>query len=169
MKDIRGPQSRHRYTRLFWPARTAKSSMSHCQVFLSFSGLVFSGVVSLWPHASTARLLRDTAGSKACRPRGAQKPGHHRVWRGNEQPLRSELIKHFNLLSLIVLWWLPWTGYQESWVLFLMRFSNEKEIVFRRGIEAHAPRDVRYAAIRLKLNNKSSNTEPLALAEHHYV
>lgn len=36
------------------------------------------------------------------------------------------------------------------------------------AIEVHAPSDVGYTAIRLKLNNKSSNTEPLALAEHNY-
>lgn len=144
--------------------------MGHFRALLPFPRLVSSGSGSAWPRANTARLRRDIAWSKPCRPRGAQKPGHRHAQRGNEQPLWSELIKYFNLLSwgLIVLWWLPWTGYQESRVLFLVCFSNEKEIVFRRVIEAHAPRDVRYAAIRLKLNNKSSNTEPLARAEHHY-
>lgn len=137
---------------------------------LPFSGLFSSSAGSVRPCTNTARLHRDLSWSKPCKPEGAQKPGRHRLRRGNEQPLWTELIKRFNLLSwgLIILWWPPWTVHQESWVLFLVCFSNEKEIVFRQAIEAHAPRDVRYAVIRLKLNSKSSNTEPLALAEHHY-
>lgn len=125
-----------------------------------------SWLQSPWSYATTARLCRDLAWSQLCRSQGSQKPGHC-LQRGNEQHLWSELIELFNILSwgLIVLWWLPWTGYWKSWILFLVCFGNEKEIVFRWAV---FPRDIRYTAIRLKLNNKSSNAEPLALAEHHY-
>lgn len=145
-------------------------SMGRFKGLLPFSGLVSSSSGPVRPRANTARLQRRLAWGKPCGPEGAQKPGRHRPRRGNEQPLRSELIKRFNLLNwgLIISWWPPWTVHQESWVLFLVCFSNEKEIVFRRAIEARAPRDVRYAVIRLKLNNKSSNTETLVLSEHHY-
>ena len=52
-------------------------SMGHFQALLPFSGLVFSVSGCMWPRVNTARLCRDIASSKLCRPQGAQKPGHH--------------------------------------------------------------------------------------------
>lgn len=113
-------------------------SMGQFQPLLPSSGLVSSSSGSVWPRANTAGLHRAIAWNTPCRARRAQKPGQHRMRRGNEQPLWSELIKHFNLLSwgLTVLWWLSRAGYQKSWGLFLVYFSNEKETVLRQATEA---------------------------------